>query len=176
VLIEYNPTIANAVHFVQAKDLTIAQGASAAALINLAEHKGYKLIAVTYCNMLFTTRELFGLFDIADNSLPAMRDDNGVPHVFVGYDGHIFLRDLPLDFSADRCLAGLNLRWHRLWLPESAVQLLPRRLQKFPGQYTGFGLWLYRLRMPQRIRRAVRRFRVIFRRLSSVPPGRANAI
>ena len=31
VLVEFNPTIANAVHFVQSKDLTITQGSSAAA-------------------------------------------------------------------------------------------------------------------------------------------------
>jgi hypothetical protein len=178
VLIEYNPTIANAVHFVQPKDLTIAQGASAAALINLAERKGYELIAVTHCNMLFTTRELFGLFDIADNSLPAMRDDDGVPHVFVGYDGHVFLRDSwhPWPPAVGTLEAGLNLRFHRLWLPESAVQLLPKRLQKNPFQYTGFGYWLYRLRMPQRLRRAVRRSRVIFKRLSRVAPSRSNPV
>jgi hypothetical protein len=159
VLIEYNPTIANAVHFVQSKDPTITQGASAAALINLADRKGYELIAVTSFNMLFTTRELFGLFNIADNSLPAMRDDKDVPHVFVGYDGHVFLRD-------SRSAAGLHLVWHDLWLPESAVQLLPRRLQKYPDRYTDFDRQLYRFWRPQRIRRAAMFFQRFFKRLS----------
>jgi Methyltransferase FkbM domain len=158
VLIEFNPTIANTVHFVQSRDLAITQGASAAALISLAKRKGYELIAVTPWNLLFTTSELFGLFDIADNSLPAMREDNEVPHVFVGHDGHVFLRD------AGAC--GLHLPWHGLLLPESAVQLLPKRLQKYPERYTNFEKWLYRCWRPRRVRRAVMHCWDVFKRLS----------
>lgn len=152
VVIEYNPTIANAVHFVQSKNVDISQGASAAALIDLGRRKGYELIAVTSLNLLFTRRELFGLFNITDNSLEAMRDDSEVPHVFVGYDGHVFLRE-----SGD---AGLHLWWHHpLFLPESAVQLLPKRLQKYPERYTDFERSVYRywsfFKRPEPVRRAV---------------------
>ena len=136
VLVEYNPTIANTVYFVQSRDLATNQGASAAALIDLARRKGYELIAVTQHNLLFTARELFGLFDITDNSLAAMREDSEVPHVFVGFDGHVFLRD-----CGD---AGLRLPWHFLLLPESAVQLLSKRLQKYPPRYSDFEMSLYR--------------------------------
>jgi hypothetical protein len=157
VLIEYNPTIANAVHFVQARDYATSQGASAAALISLGKRKGYELIAVTGLNLLFTTREFFDLFNITDNSLAAMRDDSEIPHVFVGFDGHVFLRH-----SAD---AGLHIIWHALFLPESAVQLLPKRLQKYPAQYTDFERTVYRywyrywsfFRRPRPVRRAVMR-------------------
>ena len=161
VLIEYNPTIANAVHFVQSKDLTVAQGASASALVNLAKRKSYELIAARQWNLLFITRELFGLFDIEDNSLPAMREDNEVPHVFVGFDGHVFLRD-----SGS---AGLHLPWHGLWLPEGAVQLLPKRLQKHSDRYTGFERWLYRFWRPERIRRAAMYFQDFSKRLQKYP-------
>jgi hypothetical protein len=161
VLIEYNQTIANAVDFVQSRDPATNQGASAAALVNLAKRKGYELIAVTQINLLFTTHELFGLFDITDNSLAAMREDSDVPHIFVGQDGHVFLRDSGLRDSGLRDLgdAGLYLRSHALVLPESAVQLVPKRLQKYPGHYTDFEFSLYRywsfFKRPKPLRRAV---------------------
>jgi hypothetical protein len=78
---------------------------------------------------------LFGLFNITDNSLPAMRDDNDVPHVFVGYDGHIFLRD-----SGE---SGVRI-WNGMLLPENAVQLLPKRLQKYPERYSDFDKSVFR--------------------------------
>jgi hypothetical protein len=119
---------------VQPRNFAINQGASAAALIDLAQRKDYELIATTPLNLLFTTKALFGLFNITDNSLPAMRDDSEVPHVFVGYDGHIFLRD-----SGE---SGVRI-WNGMLLPESAVQLLPKRLQKYPERYSDFDKSVY---------------------------------
>ncbi len=57
ICIEFNPTIPNAVEFVQPKDFSIKQGSSAKAIINLSNNKGYKLVAVTSCNLILVKDE-----------------------------------------------------------------------------------------------------------------------
>jgi hypothetical protein len=125
VIVEYNPTMANAVHFIQEKRSDTNHGNSAAALVDLARAKGYELISATAYNALFVDARYFPLFDIPDNSLAVMRDDSGVPQIFVGYDGKIFL-------SERGTLGSITLPWHGTRLPQSAVQGLPKRLQKYP--------------------------------------------
>ncbi len=124
VLIEYNFTIANSVEFTQPADANCSQGSSAAALVKLANEKGYELIAVTKLNLLFVDRAYYGLFGIPDNSLEVMRDEEP-NYVFFGYDGTVFL--------AGRCC----LEWHPGWqLSAPRVQLLPRFLRTNAERYT----------------------------------------
>jgi hypothetical protein len=133
VVIEFNPTIANPIRFVQQPGLGVTHGSSAAALIELARAKGYELICATTCNLIFVESCYFALFNIPDNSLAVMRDDSETPHLFFGYDGHVFLH-------GDR-----SLPWNpRVTLRESSIQALPRRLQKLPDNYTGFERWLFK--------------------------------
>jgi hypothetical protein len=128
VIIEFNPTLANSVLFVQKKDPGITQGSSPASLVSLAHLKGYELIAVTSWNLLFAASEHYGAFAISDNSLPVMRDDSNVPQIFIGYDGHVFV-------SQANELGSITLPWHGIKLKESDVQVLPKALQKYPDQY-----------------------------------------
>lgn len=124
VLIEYNPTIANSVDFVQPADADFRQGSSAAALVRLAREKGYELIAATQLNLLFVDRAYYNLFGIPDNSLEVMRDEEP-NYVFFGYDGTVFL--------AGKCC----LEWHSgLRLSSRKVQVLPRMLRRYPPTYT----------------------------------------
>ena len=133
VVIEFNPTIANPVRFVQEPRLGVAHGSSAAALIELARAKGYELICATTCNLIFVESRYFALFNIPDNSLAVMRDDSEIPHLFFGFDGHVFLH------------GDTSLTWNpRVALRENSIQALPRRLQKLPGNYTGFDRWLFK--------------------------------
>lgn len=53
VMIEFNASIPTDISFVQPKDLSINQGASLRAIVDLAANKGYKLIAVTNWNAFF---------------------------------------------------------------------------------------------------------------------------
>lgn len=129
VIIEFNPTIANSILFVQKKRAGIAQGASPASLVELGKRKGYELIATTYLNLLFVAKEHFAAVGMADNSLALMRDDSTVPHIFVGYDGHVFV-------SHGKHTGSISLPWHELKLKEADVQVLPDRLQKYPDEYT----------------------------------------
>jgi hypothetical protein len=130
VIIEYNPTVANSVHFVQAMDASCSQGSSAAALVKLANTKGYQLIAVTPLNLLFVVDEHFELFEIPDNALEILRDDSMCPQVFITYDGLIHL--------VHHGVSGLVvLPWHGgLTLKEEDVQCLPSNLRAYPPNYT----------------------------------------
>ena len=139
VLIEYNPTISNSVHFVQKAALDVNEGASALALTDLARRKGYELIADTGINLLFVTAEYFGRFHIPDNSLAVIRDDSCGPQIYVGFNGRIGLyhegeHGLIVD------------QWHGLHLAAEKVQLLPACLRKLPGNYTKYHRLLYWLR------------------------------
>ena len=139
VIIEFNPTMATAVRFVQEKRTRINQGSSAASLVDLGRAKGYELIAMTKANLLFVDSVYYPLFHIPDNSLDVMREDESdVPYVFVGFDGKIFL-------SERGGFGSISLRWHGLTLRESAVQRLPRFLRTYPGSYNLIQRLLFRL-------------------------------
>lgn len=129
VIIEYNPTLSNSTLFVQKKAPSANHGSSPASLVELGKRKGYELVATTELNLLFVTAECFGAFNIADNSLSLMRDDSHVPHIFFGYDGHVFLSEANVHGS-------IAVGWHHLKLRETDVQALPKRLQKYPDQYS----------------------------------------
>jgi hypothetical protein len=145
VVIEFNPTIANAVRFVQERRLGVTHGSSAAALIDLGRAKGYELIAAMPWNLIFVDSCYFALFNIPDNSLAVMLGDDSewIPRVFVGYDGHMFLN------------RGLfTLPWHPdVNLLERDIQAMPIRFQKFPYNYTIFDQWLIRWWLRLRRRR-----------------------
>lgn len=130
VAIEFNATIATAVRFVQQQGDGINQGSSAASLVDLGRTKGYELIAVTRGNLLFVDSAYYPLFHIPDNSLEVMRaEDSDVPHIFVGFDGKVFL-------SERGGCGSITLAWHGVTLRESAVQGLPRYLRTYPGCYS----------------------------------------
>lgn len=124
VVIEYNPSIANAVEFVQPRDPALNQGASLRSMDALARRKGYELVAVTTTNGIFVERKYFDRFGIRDNSVAALRTDESlVTHVFSGYDGTVFVRGYG------------KLVWHEVPYDESRLQQLPRWLRGYPGNY-----------------------------------------
>jgi hypothetical protein len=139
VIIEFNPTFANPMLYVQKKEPSIGQGASPASLVELGRRKGYELIASTSLNLLFVASEHYAAFGIPDNSLALMRDDSGIPRIFIGYDGHVYL-------SHGKRSGFVSLVWHGLRLKESGVQVLPERLQKYPDEYTAAERRTFRLR------------------------------
>lgn len=75
VVIEFNPTVPNGVHFVQDRDMRIAEGCSVASLPAMAKAKGYELVCVNIRNAFFVVKEEFDKFGIEDNSVDAMRKD-----------------------------------------------------------------------------------------------------
>ena len=126
VCIEYNPTIPNEVDFVQPKDFSIKQGASAKAITSLAAAKGYALVATTYCNLIFVRNEFKeGVAGPDELSLDSLRDDTACrTFLFVGYDGTILSNK-----------SSLAMPWHKMELDLSSLQQLPAFLRRFPHDY-----------------------------------------
>ena len=139
VVIEFNPTIANAVYFVQKRDPKVMQGASPAALVELGQKKGYELIAVTAWNLIFVDARYYDLFHIPDNSLEVMREEKYVRHVFMGTDGKVLL-----EYAGE--FGSVPLHWHYpIRLYESSLQPLPKILQYYKPDYDRFRLFLFRV-------------------------------
>ena len=140
VCVEFNPTIANGIHFVQARDFSVASGASLDALVALGSAKGYELVAVTRNNGIFVKREIYPLFGISSNSAADLRTDTSwVSHVVCGYDGELII-------------TGANLNpWNGIQLSRM-IRQLPQPIRVFPSSMGFFrrkllGLWkkLFRL-------------------------------
>jgi hypothetical protein len=118
VIVEYNPTAANDVVFVQDPDDRLNQGCSLAALVQLGREKGYELAAVTKTNGLFVIAEEFPKLNIADNDIDAMRCDDG-PRILFGYDGTVFT-------------AGCDyLPWTSVKLDPEDLQVLPKAMRRY---------------------------------------------
>ena len=125
VVVEFNPTIPTQIQFVQPADSSITQGASLLSLVELGKEKGYELISVLHCNAFFVRKEYYPLFHIESNSPDILRTDlDAISHIFIGYDGTVFLR------------GACRLPWHGIDLNESKCQPLPSFLRKYPGNYT----------------------------------------
>jgi hypothetical protein len=124
VVIEYNPTVPNAVDFIQPADMTVNQGTSLSAQAKLGKAKGYELVSVTDHNCIFVRAELFPSFGIADNSVTALRpNENMVTYIFNGFDGTVFVRGCG------------KLGWHNTPYRESKLQHLPKIMRKFPDTH-----------------------------------------
>jgi hypothetical protein len=134
VIIEYNQSIPNHLEFVQAADPSACQGNSLLSLTKLAARKGYQLVAVTDTNGIYVRDEYFPLFEIADNSLTAMRPVAPyVTDIFQLYDGTVVL-------SGYR-----QMIWHGVKMPISSFQVVPRLLRTFPGVMSGPRLFLFKV-------------------------------
>jgi hypothetical protein len=128
VCIEFNPTIAIGVRFVQRADRSVNHGNSLSSLVELAEEKGYRLVSVLPVNAFFVDAQYFSRFEIDDNSPETLRKDSRhVTHLFSGYDGTVFLQ------------GNQQLPWHGLPIREAAVQVLPKLLRRHPDNYSSIG-------------------------------------
>ncbi len=128
VCIEYNLTIANGVRFVQEASPTVMHGSSPTSINELAKEKGYSLVCVTDLNLIFVRDEYFNLFEIQDNSLESLRqNEDFVTHLICGYDGKIILEGSKL------------MPWHLTQIKppyQRLMEQIPESLQSFPDNYT----------------------------------------
>ncbi len=120
VVIEYNPSVPNDIVFVQEKDMSVNQGASLLALIELGKLKNYELVAVTKSNGIFVVSEEYHKFGIEDNDINKMRKDLG-KRIWQGYDGTIFTHN----FS--------RLLWKRRPIDPEELQVLSKDERFFGG-------------------------------------------
>lgn len=133
ICIEFNPAIPNSHRFVQAKDWNVRQGSSARAIHELAAQKGYRTVCATTCNLIIVD-EAYADHVLADApSLEALYPEgNDAQILFVGFDGSL---------HSNKPVVGLT--WHNLEIPIEKLQPLPKRLQKFPDDYSAFDRFLY---------------------------------
>jgi hypothetical protein len=91
ICIEFNPSIAKEINFVQEKNMKIKQGSSAKSIIDLGLKKNYFPIATTNCNIFFIHNNFKKFITSSDkfnvNELLLDLDDN---FLFFSYDGEIF--------------------------------------------------------------------------------------
>lgn len=122
VCIEFNPTIPNAVDYVQPRDFRVKHGSSANSIASLAASKGYAVVAATHCNLLLLDRSHLSSVGLShEPSLDDVRDDRDArTYVFCGYDGTLLLSQ------------PLKMPWHGLQVKETHLQSIPFWLRRFP--------------------------------------------
>lgn len=158
ICIEFNPTIPNAVDFVQARNFAVKQGSSARAIVRLAEQKSYSLVATTHCNLIFVSDHLKNFVVASEQTIESLNPSgNEGTYVFVGYDGTVLSNK-----------ESLNLVWHGLTVPLAELQVLPGLLRVFSSDYgivrrTGFRvvkLWRHATNPKQTLLRILRQIRL----------------
>lgn len=148
---EFNPTVPNHTEFVQPRDFSLHQGNSLLSLTNLADRKGYELVAVTVTNGIFVCRELFPKAGLTYNSLDTLRPSRDLQTtLFQLYDGTLVLDGFT------------NLFWHDMMpIPPERIQVSPGRCAGSPAARRGF-------RSVQRSWLNVERWRLMVRRWIAV--------
>jgi hypothetical protein len=121
VVIEFNPTIANDIVFIQDAETNTHQGCSLLALIELGRSKDYELVATTDCNAIFVKKELFPLFGIEHNDVDSLHHVAYDIELFHGYDGTFY------------GAGHLNIVWHGISLAQEDFQILPSGMRRYPG-------------------------------------------
>lgn len=126
VCIEYNPTIPEAVSFVQEKSMLVKHGSSALSILNLGHSKGYRLVSATRSNLIFVREEEFDRVLDKEPHLSEVLPAQFAPtYVFTGYDGTVLSN-----------FERLALPWHGVEVElRSKLQVMPKLLRRFPADY-----------------------------------------
>lgn len=120
VLVEYNPSVPDDIIFIQDNDFDLNHGNSLRALVELGKRKDYELIATTATNGFFVKSEYFDLFEIEDNSVRNMRDEQAnATKIFQLYDGTLLVCGVT------------RLLWHDdIEIGIDELQILPRSARR----------------------------------------------
>jgi hypothetical protein len=146
IVVEFNPTIPNAVDFVQPRNLGVQQGSSPKALLRLAESKGYELVEVTEVNLLLIRSDLRDAVlgpGVQNVSLEALRDDSAViTYSFSGYDGTLLFSSPEIFFP-----------WHNVAVDTGRIQPIPKFWRTYRGTWKNLRFQSWKI-----FRRHTRRF------------------
>ena len=107
IVIEHNPTIPPYIELIGYEGNTNI-GSSVLALYNLGKRKGYELICCTATNSIFVLKELFGLFNIEDNSPERLMQKEHFTYVISTYDGQLIFTKEPTYCYCGSFLKGLK--------------------------------------------------------------------
>jgi hypothetical protein len=118
VVIEFNPSIPHNISWAQARDMSVRQGSSLKAIVELGRAKGYELVCVTELNAIFVLRELFAAFGISNNSMDELhKDTQYITQVFQLYDGTLVWHGCK------------QMLWHGVPIKDEKMQVLPAELR-----------------------------------------------
>jgi len=116
VAIECNPTIPNDISFVQPRDMSVQQGSSLLALVELAHKKGYCLAAYTTGNGFFVDKAVFEKLRFTEPSLEGVNPGTEYyTRLYQLYDGTIVLDGYQ------------RLLWHNKPMDVEKMQLVPKK-------------------------------------------------
>lgn len=133
VVVEFNPSIPHDVSFVQPRDMTLMQGSSLSAFVELGAGKGHELVAANETNAFFVQDELYPKFAMNNTVLDAVHPDRQfITYFFQLYDG-------TLKIAGNR-----KLIWHHSPLDENKLQILPDHARRYPARISSsaFVRWL----------------------------------
>ncbi len=120
-VVEFNPTIPANIGFVQDYDSTLNFGNSLAALNELAEQKGYALVAATDWNGFFMPKSMCERFAIPTYTPSQVKSRRLEAAIFHGYNGEVIT-------------AGeTSLVWHGVPFRNEEFQILPAKLRRLPA-------------------------------------------
>lgn len=123
MVVEFNPSIPHEVPFIQPRDMTVFQGSSLRAFVELGKKKGYELVAANEGNAFFVLKELFSKFGITDNSIDALHTDHHFEtKLFQLYDGTLRIS------GYDRLI------WHNVPIDLEKLQVLSPRARRYPAR------------------------------------------
>ncbi|NWF37231.1 FkbM family methyltransferase [Mariprofundus sp. KV] len=123
IVIEFNPSIPNDIVFIQDPNNDLNHGNSLHAMIELGKAKGYELICTTPWNGFFVPKEYFHLFEIEDNSIYRMYNDQPYgTKLFQLYDGTLLIG------------GNTQLIWHNIPIAADEIQVIPRSVRRFPDK------------------------------------------
>ena len=116
VSVEFNPTIPNDIAFVQPRNMSVQQGSSLLALVELAHTKGYCLATTTFGNAFFVDMAVFDQLGFKE---PSMDEANPGTEYYTRlyqlYDGTIVLDGYQ------------TLLWHNKPMDAAKMQLVPKK-------------------------------------------------
>ncbi len=150
VCVEFNPTVPNAVEFINEPDFRVKHGSSALSFVKLAESKGYSLVASTKTNLFFVESQLSQLVIESPETLIELNlQGNDPQYIFSGYDGSILSNK-----------NSVLLNWH-FEFPLSKIQIFPKFLRIYRGDYGSFRKFVFSvfiaLSEPSKIVRRIRK-------------------
>jgi hypothetical protein len=134
ICIEFNPTIPNAVNFVQVNDQRVKHGSSAKAIESLGGEKDYGVVAATECNLFLVRNDLINFVLPHRPSLESIIPlGNDPQYLFSGYDGSVLSNK-----------SEVRLGWHGTFSLE-VLEILPPNLRKYSGDYGKMQHFMFRV-------------------------------
>lgn len=126
VVIEYNPTVPNAVEFVQERAVGVRHGSGLRSIWQLGASKGYAMVGASAFNVVFLRADIASALNVRPVVPEAVTaNESYMARFWVGYDGTLFNQPL-------------YMPWHPVVIRRGELQVLPRLLRMFPDEY---GFW-----------------------------------